>query len=102
MRRAGKRIYAALDARLWHRGGGASGGEDSPQIRYYHVRNTYIVSARHAPLGGGRALLRHVEILVMNLLSALRSRQRVASIRAVFAGWRDYRRGRLGPRPSSP
>jgi hypothetical protein len=101
MRRGGRRIYAALDARLWHRAGSASGGEDSPSVRYYHVRNAYVVSARHAPLGPMGSFLRGSEILALNVLSAIRSRRPTEGVRAVFHGWRDYRRGRLGPRPSA-
>jgi GT2 family glycosyltransferase len=99
MRKAGRRIYAALDARLWHAGAAGSGGEDSPEVAYYHARNVFVVSGRHAPLHGPRALKRHIEILLVNLLHALRSRHPFSSARAVLAGWRDYLRGRLGPRP---
>jgi GT2 family glycosyltransferase len=97
MRKAGRRVYAALGARLWHRVATTSGGEDSPRVTYYHVRNVFVVSARHAPLRGPRALIRHLEILGVNLVHALRSRTPLANTRAVLAGWRDYVRGRLGP-----
>ena len=101
MKKAGKRIYAAMDARLWHGVASASGGEHSPRVRYYHTRNVFVVSQRHAPLRGIRAIRRHSEILIVNLAHALiRCPQRVSSARAVLAGWRDYLRGTLGPRPN--
>jgi GT2 family glycosyltransferase len=99
MRRAGKRIYAAMEARLWHAQAATSGGEDTPRVTYYTTRNTFVVSARHAPMRGPRAAIRHLEILSANLLHALRCRRPLANARAVLAGWRDYHRGRLGPGP---
>lgn len=97
MRAAGYRIYTALEARIWHGGATSSGGEDSPAVKYYHVRNVLTVSARHAPLRGARGVVRELEVVILNFLHALRNPQRSAGIRAVFDGWRDYRRGRLGP-----
>jgi GT2 family glycosyltransferase len=96
MREAGRRIYVACDARLWHSVSASSGGRDAPLVSYYHARNTFVVCARHAPLRGPRGVLRNAEILLANLLHAWRCRGRVAHMRAVLAGWRDYRRGRLG------
>jgi GT2 family glycosyltransferase len=98
MRMAGKPVYVAFEARLWHRVAASSGGEDSPSVSYYHTRNSFVVCARHAPLRGPRGWLRHVEILLANLLHALRCRRPVENVRAVLSGWRDYLRGRLGPR----
>jgi GT2 family glycosyltransferase len=102
MRRAGKHIYVALEARLWHGIASSSGGEDSPLVTYYHTRNVFIVTTRHAPMRGPRRIVRHSEILLANLLHALRCNRPAANTRAVFAGWRDYLRGRLGPRASHP
>jgi GT2 family glycosyltransferase len=99
MRKAGRRIYAAMEARLWHAQAASSGGEESPRVTYYTTRNTFVVTARHAPMRGPRAALRHLEILSANLAHAVRSPGRREQLRAVIAGWRDYRRGRLGPGP---
>ena len=99
MRRAGKRIYAAMEARLWHAQAASSGGEETPRVTYYTTRNTFVVTARHAPMRGPRAAIRHLEILGANLLHAFRTKHRLEMARAVLAGWRDYRRGRLGPGP---
>jgi GT2 family glycosyltransferase len=99
MRAHGKRSYTAFQARLWHGGASSSGGEDSPLAAYYFTRNVFVVTARHLPLRGVRGALRYCEILAMVIFGALRSRRPRASMRAVLAGWRDYRRGRLGPAP---
>jgi GT2 family glycosyltransferase len=99
MRKAGRRVYAAMEARLWHAQAASSGGEDSPRVTYYTTRNTFVVTARHAPMRGPRGALRHLEILGANLVHAVRSPKRREHVRAVIAGWSDYRRGRLGPGP---
>jgi GT2 family glycosyltransferase len=101
MREAGREIYVSPEARLWHGVGTSFGGEDSPLVTYYRTRNSFFLVTRHLPLPWPRALYRHVEILGANLLAALRHRRKPANLRAVFAGWRDYRRGRLGPHPDS-
>jgi GT2 family glycosyltransferase len=99
MREAGKRIYAAMEARLWHAQAASSGGEHSPRVTYYTTRNTFVVTARHAPMRAPRAAIREAEIVAANTVHAVRSPDRLGHLRAVFAGWRDYRRGRLGPGP---
>ena len=99
IKETGRRVYVSFDARLWHGVATASGGENSPQVTYYHARNMFVVSNRHLPMKGPRAWLRHAEILLANLIHALRCRRRLANARAVLEGWRDYLRGRLGARP---
>jgi GT2 family glycosyltransferase len=97
MRAAGLRNFVALDARLWH-GVSRSTGEHSPLNAYYHTRNILLVCARHAPMRAPRARIREGEILVANLVHARRGHRPFDNARAVVAGWRDYRRGRFGPR----
>jgi GT2 family glycosyltransferase len=99
MRAAGKRIYAALEARLWHSQAASSGGEATPRVTYYMTRNIFVVTARHAPMRGPRAAIRHLEILGANFAHALKCPGRLAHVRAVFRAWRDYGRGRLGAGP---
>lgn len=99
MRGAGRRIYVAFEAKLWHTGSASSGGEDSPRVTYYHTRNSFVVCARHAPLRGPRGFVRHGELLLANVLHAVRCRHPLSNLGAALAGWRDYLRGRLGPRP---
>ena len=99
MRRAGRRVYVTDRARVWHGVSVSSGGEHSPRIAYYHARNSFVVCSRHKPLRGPHAALRHAEILATNLAHARRASDPVQNARAVLQGWRDYLRGRLGPRP---
>jgi GT2 family glycosyltransferase len=99
MRRRGYRIYVAYEARLWHSVSASSGGRNSPLVSYYHARNTFVVSARHAPMRRLRSKMREIEILAANLLHAWRCYPRLRHARAVLIGWKDYRRGKLGPAP---
>jgi GT2 family glycosyltransferase len=94
----GYRLYLVPDARVWHKVSVASGGEHSLTVAYYLARNTLEVSARHAPRTGLRAARRHWGIVAVHLLRTRRSRQKLACIRSVLEGERDYRRGRLGRR----
>jgi hypothetical protein len=98
MRAAGRRNYVVLDARVWHGVSRSSGGEHSPLTAYYHTRNILFVCARHAPLRRSGALAREAEVLIANLVHARRGGHPLANARAVIAGWRDYRRGRMGAR----
>jgi GT2 family glycosyltransferase len=99
MKEAGYRIYVCLDARLRHGVASSSGGEDNPTVTYFHTRNVFVVSDRHLPLRGVAGAIRHLKILFANLIHALRCKRPLANTRAVYDGWRDYLRGRLGPRP---
>jgi GT2 family glycosyltransferase len=99
IKEAGYRIYVCLDARLRHGVATSSGGEDNPAVTYYHTRNVFVVSDRHLPLRGLAGAIRHTKILLANLVHALRCKRPLANARAVYDGWRDYLRGRLGPRP---
>ena len=101
IRKAGRRVYLAPEARLWHGVGTSYGGEDSPLVTYYRTRNSFVVTKRHLPLRGLRGLVRDCEIVMVNLLAALRHRRVLANVRAVLAGWRDYLRGQLGPHADS-
>src|SRR5436190_598438 len=46
MRAAGYRVLLVPSARVWHRVSVAAGGEHSPSIAYYAIRNTLAVCAR--------------------------------------------------------
>jgi GT2 family glycosyltransferase len=98
VRASGRRNYVVLDAHLWHTVSASSGGEHSALSAYYHTRNILVVCGRHAPLAGPRALARETEVLIANLVHARRGSHPLANARAALAGWRDYRRGRLGAR----
>lgn len=100
MRRAGYRIFCVSSARMWHRVSAARGGEDSPIVAYFSVRNTLAVNARHAPLSGPAAIRRNLVTLGAHLAHARKGSHPLKNLLAVIEGWNDYRRGRLGPRGS--
>jgi GT2 family glycosyltransferase len=101
MRRAGYRIYCVSGARMWHKISAACGGEDSPTVAYYAVRNTLAVNARHAPLRGPSALRRYATTLGAHLAHARKGEHPLRNLLAVVEGWRDFHRGRLGARGSA-
>jgi GT2 family glycosyltransferase len=101
VRAAGHRIYVVPQAKAWHKVSAATGGEDSPTIAYYAMRNTLAVCERHAPLTGLPAAAREAETLLAHVAHVRRGGRPVANLRAVAEGWRDWRRGRLGVREES-
>lgn len=108
MQRAGYRIYYVPTAKLWHKISAACGGEDSPTVCYYAMRNTLEVNSRYAPLRGLPALRRYLVTVAAHLAHARKGSDPLGNARAVVEGWRDYHRGRLGqrgrtvPRQASP
>lgn len=94
IRRAGFAIVFVPDAKAWHVGSASTGGLMSPTSLYYNARNMIAVAERHRPLPPGPRGIRRGVIVGANLLAA-RSPE---GARAVLAGWRDVRRGRLGKR----
>jgi GT2 family glycosyltransferase len=98
MLRAGYELWFVPAARVWHRVSIASGGEHSATIAYYHARNMLEVCDRYAESGALRSTARHAETLIAQLLHTRRAHEPLANARALLAGWRDYRRGLLGPR----
>ena len=99
IRRAGFRVLLAGDAIVEHRVAASQGGESvTPTTAYYGTRNHLVVCTRYAPLTRARALARATGILAVHAREAVTSSSRLAALRAVFAGWRDWRRGRLGRR----
>jgi GT2 family glycosyltransferase len=81
-----------------HAVSGSSGGESSPTSLYYALRNSLVVAERWLPLGPVGTWLRRLEAVAAHAAQALRSGRRREGLRAVLQGWRDFRRGRLGPR----
>ncbi len=82
-----------------HKVSASTGGEGSPNALYYTARNLLAVSERHAPLGRLGTWRRRLVAIGALLAQALRGRRRRAGVKAVLDGWRDFRRGRFGPRP---
>lgn len=97
-REAGLALRVVPGARVRHRVSASTGGEGSPDALYYSVRNLLTVCERHAPLGRLGTWRRRLTALAAFTAQALMGRRRGAGLRAVRAGWRDFRRGRYGPR----
>jgi GT2 family glycosyltransferase len=97
IRAAGFAVVLVPDARVRHQGSAASGGSASTTNLYYDTRNTIVVAERHAP---GLRGPRRAVIVAAHLVLALSHSTRREAIRAVLAGWRDARAGRLGQRSS--
>jgi GT2 family glycosyltransferase len=95
IRATGAAIVFVPRARVRHHGGSSGGGRASPNALYYHARNTLAVAERHRPLPRGARALRRGVVVGTHLLQARRDPE---ARRAVLAGWRDYRAGRMGPR----
>jgi hypothetical protein len=76
----------------------SSGGESSPATIYYSLRNGLVVAERWSPLGRLATSRRRAEAVLAHAAQAVVfSSRRVEALRAVRAGWRDFRRRRLGP-----
>ena len=100
LRRHGFPVVFVPDAVVRHKGSAATGGSDSTHNLYYDTRNTIVVTERHAPLPLGLRALRRGVIIAAHLVQAAMHPKRSAAFRAVLAGWRDARAGRLGQRSS--
>lgn len=101
IRNAGFAVVLVPDAVIRHKGSAASGGGPSTSSLYYDTRNTIAVSERYAPLPPGPRGLRRGVVVGAHLAQAVRWPGRLGAVRAVLAGWRDARAGRLGQRSSS-
>jgi GT2 family glycosyltransferase len=97
-REAGLPLRVIPVARVRHKVSASTGGEGSPDALYYSVRNLLTVCERHAPLGVLGTWRRRLTALAAFTAQALLGRRRRAGLRAVRDGWRDFRRGRHGPR----
>ncbi len=100
MRRRGWEIWLVPAARVVHKVSVASGGEHSPTIAYYAARNTMEVGDLYADGGWTRRAVRHAGTLAVHVVHARRASRPLLCARAAVAGWRDHRRGLLGPRES--
>ena len=97
IRAAGFAVVVVPDARVRHKGSTSTGGSASTTNLYYDTRNTIVVAERHAP---GARLPRRAVIVGAHLALALSHPSRLQAMRAVLAGWRDARAGRMGQRSS--
>jgi GT2 family glycosyltransferase len=100
-RSAGFEVVFAPGARAWHSVSASTGGEArSTHTLYYGVRNTVIVLERRHALGRMAGTLRRAAILASFSMHAMTRANRREALEAVYAGFRDARRGRLGQRPA--
>jgi len=97
-REAGLPLVVTPASRVRHRVSASTGGEGSPDAIYYSVRNLLRVCERHEPLGAVGTWRRRATAVAAFTGQALLGRRRRAGLRAVRDGWRDFRRGRYGPR----
>ncbi len=98
--RAGLHPLVVPASVVHHAVSASSGGASSPATLYYDLRNALVVSERWAPLGLVGTWLRRSEAVAAHAAQALLSRRRRDGLRAVRDAWRDFRSGRLGPRPT--
>lgn len=98
-RRRGYSLLVVPESRVWHHVSASSGGESSPDTLYYHTRNVLEVVERYAPLGRRGTFRRRATVLGAHAAQALRSGRPGEGLRATLDGFRDFRRGRFGPRP---
>jgi GT2 family glycosyltransferase len=98
IRRAGLAVVLVPDAVVRHRGSASTGGRASTANLYYDTRNTIAVCERHRPLPPGLRALRRGVVVGAHLAQAVSHPTPLPAARAVVAGWRDARRGRLGQR----
>jgi len=99
-RAAGFTLLVVPESVVRHRVSAASGGESSPDTIYYSTRNLLTVCERAAPLDLFGTWRRRAVLVTAHLVQAARSPARAQGMRAALAGFRDFRRGRLGPRPA--
>jgi hypothetical protein len=91
-------LLVVPESRVRHKVSASTGGEGSPDALYYSTRNLLAVCERHAPLGPLGTWRRRLVAIGAFLAQALASGRRREGVKAVLDGWRDFRRGRFGPR----
>ena len=94
----GRHVLVVPASVVRHAVSGSSGGASSPDSIYYALRNGLVVSERWAPQGLAGTWGRRVEAVGAYLAQAVLSHRRREGAAAVIAGWRDFRRQRLGSR----
>lgn len=97
-RKLGFRLLVVPESTVRHKVSASTGGEGSPDALYYSARNLLTVCERHAPLGLLGTWRRRAVAIGALLAQALAGRRRREGVRSVLEGWRDFRRGRCGPR----
>jgi GT2 family glycosyltransferase len=99
--RAGFTVLFVPEATVRHKGSASTGGAASNTSLYYSTRNTIVVCERYRPLPPGLRAARRLAVVATHLAQTIVTARRADAMRAVLAGWRDARAGRLGPRPAA-
>ena len=98
-RTVGFRVVMSPRSRVWHEGGGSSGGAGSTTHMYYDVRNGLRLVQKHRPENVARSVFRSACIIGAHALQVASSRRSHAAVNAIVAGARDYYRGVTHVRP---
>ena len=101
MRAAGWTIRFVPEARIIHKvAASQKGREVNPNSLYYLLRNHLAVCQHHAPLRGLPEMRRQAVIAGVLIWSGGRVSPVRPNVAALLAAWRDFRRNRIGPRPT--
>jgi GT2 family glycosyltransferase len=96
-RQQGFGILLVPQAVVYHQVSASAGGPKSGTAMYYTARNAITIMERYYHHGPVRSLRGATTVLFL-LAYLIRPPQALSRIRDVIAGYRDARRGRLGPR----
>jgi GT2 family glycosyltransferase len=101
IRAAGFSVVFVPRARVMHAvAASQAGAERTPLTSYYGIRNNLAVCQMYAPYRGLRELRRELACLATHAWGLRHVPQRASNAKALIAGLRDFRRGRLGPGPT--
>lgn len=50
-KKRGYKFFIVKDSKIWHKGGGSSGGPESPEVIYYMTRNMLLFMKKHGKVG---------------------------------------------------
>ncbi len=99
-KKAGYRIVFVADSHCWHVASTSTGGFFAPLYQYYNTRNSLRLFRRFGESSWTAFLFRHFINSGKRLLNVMRNRPRntLKVARAMFLGYYDYSRNRLGRR----
>lgn len=97
-REEGYRVVFVPEARIWHKVSNTTGGAYGPVLTYYMTRNRLLFMQRYMDNAGWMRFLRYFYydgLLRRAAFLCIKSRSRYRSLKALWAGWRDFRHGRF-------
>jgi len=98
VREKGYRIVFVPDARIWHKESNTTGGAYGPVYTYYMTRNRLLFMKRYMDDDDWRRFLPYFYydgLLRRSAALCFKSRNRFRSLKALLAGWRDFRQDRF-------